>query len=184
MIAAAGGTRRTIRIGGLSKAELRRKLEDAAVALNAYAEQLFASDRFETCETSRHVDIAVLSVGDLGLPAGGTMAEIVKRAAELGLQPCLLELGPHFRLQFLDQPEADPSEDERPHQAPPGSITVVSEPLIDDDDFPKGFYLRCIDGVLWLRGYVSGPGHIWQPDDRLAFVEEDDLESSGKSRGG
>ena len=65
--------------------------------------------------------------------------------------------------------QGDPDSPDVPHQAPPGSITVVSDPLIDDD-VPKGFYPRRVDGVLWLRGYVSGPNHIWQPGDRLAFL--------------
>jgi hypothetical protein len=47
----------------------------------------------------------------------------------------------------------------------------VSAPLAADDDIPKGFCLRRIDGVLWLRGYRSGPEHIWSPDDRLIFID-------------
>jgi hypothetical protein len=46
----------------------------------------------------------------------------------------------------------------------------VSAALVEDDEFPKGFYLRRIDGVLWLRGYRSGPAHVWSPDDRLVFA--------------
>ena len=34
---------------------------------------------------------------------------------------------------------------------------------------PKGFYLRHIDGAPWLRGYRSGPEHVWSAQDRLLF---------------
>jgi hypothetical protein len=30
--------------------------------------------------------------------------------------------------------------------------------------------LRRIDGVLWLRGYRSGPEHIWNQDDHFVFT--------------
>jgi hypothetical protein len=32
-----------------------------------------------------------------------------------------------------------------------------------------GFYLRRIQGVLWLRGYRSALEHIWSADDRFVF---------------
>jgi len=48
---------------------------------------------------------------------------------------------------------------------------VASAPLAQDDETPKGFYLRRIEGVLWLRGYRSWPGHIWSPQDMFVFSE-------------
>jgi hypothetical protein len=82
---------------------------------------------------------------------------------------CPLELGPHPRLQFLDQPEGHLGHPSSKHRAPHGSITVASRPLTEDYETPKGFYLRRIDGVLWLRGYCSAPDDIWNPEDRLVF---------------
>jgi hypothetical protein len=74
-------------------------------------------------------------------------------------------------LQYLDQPEGYWDQPVRHHQAPSGSITIASEPLSEDDDFPKGFYLRRIKGVLWLRGYRSGAEHIWEPGDHFLFCQ-------------
>lgn len=99
------------------------------------------------------------------------MAEIVTQAETLGLGLCPMELGPHLRLQYLDQPEGYWGQPERVHQPPSGSITIASEPLSDDHNIPKGFYVRRIKGELWLRGYRSGPGHVWQPDDHFLFVQ-------------
>ncbi|WP_374438120.1 hypothetical protein [Inhella sp.] len=56
------------------------------------------------------------------------------------------------------------------HQSPPGAIRVVSAPLCEDDEVPKGFYLRRIEGVLWLRGYWSSADHVRQPDEQLVFA--------------
>jgi hypothetical protein len=100
---------------------------------------------------------------------GATIGQIHARVAQLGLLLCPLELGPHLRLQFLDQPEGHVGHARSKHCAPPGSITIASPHLTDDDDTPKGFYLRCISGTLWLRGYRSGPGHTWSSDDRFVF---------------
>ena len=54
-------------------------------------------------------------------------------------------------------------------RAPSGSITVASIPLREDDEYPKGFYLRVVDGVPWLRGYRCTEQHNWSADDWLLF---------------
>lgn len=161
---------RTIQVGGLTKSELLHELHSNAISLNEAGERLFASELFTTAATRYAVPTVELAVCDLGLPAGASSAEIYVRAGMLGLGFCPLELGPHLRLQYLDQPEGYWGQPVRQHQAPSGSITVASQQLTEDDDFPKGFYLRRIKGALWLRGYSSGAEHIWQPDDRLIFV--------------
>ena len=160
---------RTVWVGGLTTSELLEELRRNAISMNESAERIFASERFTISATRYSATTVELAVQDLGFPQGATTAEIVARAGALGLDLCPVELGPHLRLQYLDQPEGYWGQPERTHQAPSGSITIVSEPLDDDDDFPKGFYLRRIKGVLWLRGYRSGPEHVWQPDDHLIF---------------
>lgn len=162
---------RDITVGGTSKPELLRLLASHNVQLNAMATQLFADARFETAPTVSTLRTWDLSVGELGFSEGASIDAIMKRAANHGLMPAPLELGPHMRLQFLDQTELPNEQTEARHQAPRGSLTIVSIPISDDDELPCGFYLRRIDGVLWLRGYKSWPGHRWNPADRMAFVE-------------
>ena len=161
---------RTVTVGGLTKSELMEELQRNAISMNESGERLFASDQFTTSETRYSVTTVELTVRDLGFPRGATIAEIYARAGALGLGLCPLELGPHLRLQYLDQPEGYWGQPVRQHQAPSGSITIASEKLTEDDDFPKGFYLRRIKGELWLRGYRSGPQHVWEPDDHFIFV--------------
>lgn len=160
-----------VTIGGLSKAELLAQLQGNAILLNEAAERLFASDQFTTAQTCHALTTVELTVRDLGFPHGATTAVIYASAAALGLGLCPLELGPHLRLQYLDQPEGYWGQPLRQHQAPSGSITIASAPLTQDDDFPKGFYLRRIKGELWLRGYCAGPDHVWEADDHLLFYQ-------------
>jgi hypothetical protein len=162
---------RVVTIGGLTKAELLEQLQRNAILLNESADKLFASDRFTTAATRRAWTTVELTVRDLGFSNGATTAAIYARAAALGLGLCPLELGPHLRLHYRDQPEGYWGQPLRHHQAPSGSITIASEPLTHDDDFPKGFYVRRIKGELWLRGYRAGPEHVWEADDHLLFCQ-------------
>jgi hypothetical protein len=159
---------RTINVGGLTKSELLQQLQSNAISMNEAADTLFASTRFTTSETRYAVTTVELTVGNLGFSRGATTAELYLRAGALGLGLCPLELGPHLRLQYRDQPEGHWGKPVRHHQAPSGSITIASAPLTDDDA-PKGLYLRRIKGVLWLRGYRSGPEHSWAADDHFIF---------------
>jgi hypothetical protein len=160
---------RTVTVGGLTKSGLMEELQRNAISINEAAERLFASEHFTTSGTRYAVTTVELTVRDLGFLQGATIAEIYARAEALGLGLCPLELGPHLRLQYLDQPEGYWGQPVRQHQAPSGSITIASEKLTEDDDFPKGFYLRRIKGELWLRGYRSGPEHVWEHDDHFIF---------------
>jgi len=160
----------SVRIGGMDKHQLLQALRERDVQLNRAAEVLFEDRRFTPMSHSRVLEIAVLSVADLGFDEGATHDQLTARALASGLVACPLELGPHLRLQFLDQAEGSVGLPETRHQAPPGSITIVSVPLDDRDETPKGFYLRRIDGVLWLRGYWSPPDHVWSPDNVLTYA--------------
>ncbi|OWR27259.1 helicase [Saccharibacillus sp. O23] len=160
---------RIVQIGGLTKSELLEKLQADSIELNRYADLLFADDRFTTDETASRLTTVELCPADLGFPEGATMPQIQAAAFERDLRLCPLELGPHMRLQMQDQPEGRSSSANKTHQAPDGSITIVSAPLTEDHEIPKGFYLRNIDGVLWLRGYVADDTHVWNAYDRFIF---------------
>ena len=160
---------RAVRVGGVTKRELLSAFQAHGIELNATGRILFAHDEFKTSETSSVFETVEISVLDLGYEQGATVAQVHERSAQLGLSLCPLELAPHLRLQYLDQPEGDWGHPPSQHRAPPGSITVASAPLGEDDNLPKGFYLRRIKGVLWLRGYRSRAEHIWSAEDRFVF---------------
>jgi hypothetical protein len=162
---------RIVQIGGVTKAQLLVRLAQNGVELNEAGRVLFASDKFITSGVRTHLRTEELCVRNFGFPDGATVSEVYARARSFGLSLCPIELGPHLRLQFLDQPEGFVGKPVRQHRAQHGSITIASERLSEDDEFPKGFYLRRIQGTLWLRGYWSGRGHIWDPEDHFVFSQ-------------
>ena len=166
---------RIVVVGGKSRDRLRQELELSGVKLNRSAEELFANPAFVPSQESFLLECVAHSVADLGLAAAATKEIIWNRAAELGLALCPLETGPYLRLQYLDQPEGFLGYPPSRHRAPPGSLTIASPPLSEDLEAPKGFYLRRIRGELWLRGYRSGPEHVWSPEDRLVFCSRQSL---------
>jgi hypothetical protein len=160
---------RVVRCGAVSRVDLLERLARAGVNLNDYARILFESDGFVTSGEAFTVSIVETSPAGLGLAVGMTLPRIVDAAMARGLRPCPLELGPHLRLQYLDQAEPATVRPQDRNRAPLGSLTVVSAPLVDEDDFPRGFYLRRINGTPWLRGYRCSMDFEWQPEDRLVF---------------
>lgn len=162
---------KTIEIGGQTKWQLIQKLQAHSISMNEFGEKLICDDKFTTSESKYSLTIIELSVRNLGFPNGATMPQLFKQATDLGLELCPLELGPYLRLEYLDQPEGNITDSFQLNQAPSGSITIASQIVTDDDDFPKGFYLRKIDGVLWLRGYLADDLHVWNPDDQFIFSQ-------------
>lgn len=162
---------RIVEVGGLTKSQLIQELKRCSVSMNEYGEILFADEKFTTSDTKYSLKTVELTVMDLGFPDGVNTAQLFKRATELGLDLCPLELGPHLRLKYLDQPEGYSGNTSQQHQAPSGSITIASEILTEDVHFPKGFYLRKMNGVLWLRGYTADHLHVWNPEDHFIFVK-------------
>jgi hypothetical protein len=165
----SNGTTRMVRIGGVDKQELLARLHAAQVQLNRLALLLFEHPEFKASEYTLIVETVELSVAELGLQAGGTFDQILERAKLESLSPCPLELAAHLRLQFTDQPEGSVGYHPSRNRAPAGSLTVASFPLSIDDEVPKGFYLRRIEGSLWLRGYTSWVGHRYSPEDKFIF---------------
>jgi hypothetical protein len=159
-----------VRIGGLTKLELLRALREQGVRMNRAAEVLFGDPRFVTLDAPRVVEIAARSVAELGFAEGATYERLVARARESGLTECPLETGPHLRLQFQSQSDSSDGMPLTHGRAPAGSIVVASPPLDDASETPKGFYLRRVEGVSWLRGYWSSSVHVCSPQDVLAFA--------------
>ena len=162
---------RIVQVGGVGKPDLLSKLRDEGVELNPIAIQLFSHAGFQTRIEQRPLSVVQLSAAELGFSRGGTFIDICSRALAGGYSLCPLELGPHFRLAFTDQQEGFLGQPLSQNCAPPGSVTVASKPISEDDDVPKGFYLRVIEGIPWLRGYRSWSGHMWAPTDVFAFIE-------------
>ncbi|MEN2737780.1 hypothetical protein ABCS02_08315 [Microbacterium sp. X-17] len=155
-------------VGGVSRADLRAALQSHGVLLNAHAETLLDHDAFELREPEA-LTVVVQSVGELGLGDGGSLAEVFAAAREQGLSLCPPDTGPYLRLALRSQPDA-PDSVLSAGRSPAGAIKVAAAPLSDDVGFPKGFYLRVVDGVQWLRGYRCDDEYRFAAGDRFAFT--------------
>jgi hypothetical protein len=94
----------TVEIGGMSREELLRQLEEKGVNISDDARYMLNSSDFGTGEKPESADLVRLTVESLGFPRGATTNEIYRKAEELGLELCPAETAPHYRLKYADQP--------------------------------------------------------------------------------
>ncbi|ARU44046.1 hypothetical protein CCB81_07715 [Armatimonadetes bacterium Uphvl-Ar2] len=141
----------------------------ADVQINAHAEAWLNQPDFPY-GTVPPVELVFATVSELGLPHGGTRAELEAAAQTQGLKPCSVMAALALRLAWTDQPEGRLA---REHRAPDGSVTVMSLPFLSEPPGEPGdhygFYLLQAEGQLWMRGYVAPADHIWAPQDVLAW---------------
>lgn len=161
----------SLRIGGRTRAEILSDLQQAGVHLNAHAETLLAGPEFDA-PREQTLRIVERTVAELGLPHGGVQSQVFAMAQQQGLALCPLTTGPWLRLALLDQATA-PDSVLSAGRAPTGALHVASPPVRDDVEHPKGFYLRVVDAVPWLRGYRCDDTYVWPPDQHLAFTLPD-----------
>ncbi|THJ64662.1 hypothetical protein E8P82_14490 [Arthrobacter echini] len=137
-----------VRVGGRSRTETIQALRDAGVQLNAYAETLLAHPAFDA-PVSRTLRIVERTVEQLGLARGGIQSHVFAAAKNQGLDLCPLVTGPYLRLAKMAQANA-PDSVLSAGRGPTGAIHIASEPVSEDVEYPKGFYLRVIDEQPWL----------------------------------
>ena len=156
-----------VTVGGLSRSQLTSALSERGILLNAHAETLLENAVFDS-STAQMVTLTERAVAELGFTEGASLSEILEAAQQQNLLLCPAETGPYLRLALTGQSTSADSVMSA-GRAPEGSLTVASAPLSDDDEYPKGFYLRVVDGQAWLRGYRCDDEHIWSADDRFLF---------------
>jgi hypothetical protein len=122
------------------------------VQLDAHAEPLLAHSTFDdpAGETLRIVE---RTVEQLGFENGAVLSQVFAAARNHGLELCPLVAGPYLRLALVNQANSPDPVLSAGH-GPAGAIHIASEPVSGDVKYPKGFYLRVIDGQTWLRGLL------------------------------
>ncbi|GBG94775.1 hypothetical protein LFYK43_12340 [Ligilactobacillus salitolerans] len=156
----------TLRVGGYKKSELIELLKQNDIRLNQHGRDLLADSCFGLSKKQHKVKVLVVPVASLGLPLGGTLAEIYAAADKLSLGRCSLETAVYFRLQWQSQPNSQNSV-MHAHKAPEGAVTVAAK--INGARAVQGFYLRKVAGELWLRGYSCDNSFVFEPEDQFAF---------------
>lgn len=159
--------RREVSVGGLSRRQLRKRLSSRGILVNGHAETLIEDIIFDD-QDSRPVVVTERTVAELGFPSGATLSQIFEVAQQQGLSLCPVDTAPYLRM-VLNEQVASRDSVMSSGSAPEGGLTVATEALSKDDEYPKGFYLRVVDGQAWLRGYRCDDDHTWSPEDGFIF---------------
>ena len=144
------------------------ELEARGILINHYAEVYLSHPRFSAGQAGEKT-VTVASLKEIGLEDGATLEELFRHIQGIGLSPCSPDTGVFLRLAWTDQPQSRNSMLTGTHGSPDGAVTVLSEILEPDDAFPKGLYLRKVDGKLWLRGYVCDSAYRFPGEALFAF---------------
>ncbi len=143
-------------IGGQTGSELQGLMQKNQVKLPEFTKNKLDSPDFLTSKQLEEVDLIKLKVEDLGLGERPTTDQIYARIAELGLDLCLPEVGPYYRLAHLDQPTDD-------------RVIVGMKPFADQDGSLYVFRVERDARGLWLNDDWAEPDDQWDPDDQFLF---------------
>ncbi|MBQ1631413.1 MAG: helicase [Clostridia bacterium] len=163
--------RTDITIAPIPKDRLFTLLKENRIRINEYAKRFLAHPRVCDDSFSGRVRIVIAPLSELGFPEGATLPEILAHVPVRGFRLCRPEIGLYLRLCWNGQAQSASSVLTGQHRSPDGAVTVLSEPLEPDDAFPKGLYLRNVDGTLWLRGYVCDSTYRWSENDLFAVED-------------
>lgn len=155
-----------ISIGGVTKESLFQRLNEHDIMINPLGEKLLRSELFQVSTERQHILLTEISLNELGFKDGANLLEIIKAAHKIGLTVCPVDVALFLR---LDYKQKNTYGMEKKFKTPEGAVTVISEILNEEATFPKGFYLRKIEGQLWLRGYLCDYEHIFEADETFIF---------------
>lgn len=155
-------------IGGISKECLLQILKANNIQINILGERLLTNHLFQVTNEKQNIELTEISPTELGFKKEPNLRNLIDQAKKLGLQLCPVDVAPFLRLEYFQE---DSHGMDKKYKTPDGAVTVVSE-MIDEDnhDFPKGFYLRKIDGQEWLRGYICDDTHTFGLDETFIFL--------------
>ncbi|MGX7162929.1 hypothetical protein [Enterococcus massiliensis] len=157
-----------VTIGGITKEDLLQQLKERHILINPIGEKLLNSDLFEVTKEAQIVDLTEITLFELGFEHGATLSEMIDGAKKFGLKVCSVDVAPFLRLTDFIQTNSHGLK--TTHKTPDAAVTVVSEILNDAVEFPKGFYLRKVDGINWLRGYICDDKHIFDSQERFILA--------------
>lgn len=130
-------------------------LEAARCRVSDYAREILKKISIAQSETP--VDLARLTVRELGFPEGATTEQAYAAALTRGLTKCPAEVGPALRLAYMDQPFGE-------------LIRVGMEPIVGSDGNLNVFRVVRGSGGRWLRASWAGPTGRWSPEVVWVFL--------------
>jgi hypothetical protein len=99
---------RTITLGTYKSVNAyRRALDSAGIKIGDAADEILGRPGFPYGTMKTDVELVLVSAADLGLETESSLADVYKRARQVGLQLCPAEVAPKLRLDYRDQPLGD-----------------------------------------------------------------------------
>lgn len=148
--------RSELTIGGKTKEQLTNELRAHNINISPYAEEMIKSPDFTTLESPEPVDLIRIKVADLGFTEYPTTDQLYVKAAELGLELCPAEVGPHQRLLDANRPLNE-------------WYYVAMKQIPDRGGYPLVFRLGQGGGGPWLGGDVALPANEWNLGHQFVF---------------
>ena len=165
-----------IKLLGENKERQLKALSDHGIHVGSYARSMVEKPDFIPSPEEQQIDIAILHVGDLGIPKDypttadifGTEEDLDKngqsapfskgKMSELDLNLCSADTAISYVLQQGKNVEMG------------NPLWFAMKPITDDDGYPFVFEVERYDNGLWLDSYWTNPDDKWNPDVRVALA--------------
>jgi hypothetical protein len=94
----------------------RRELDSAGIKIGDAADEILGRPAFSYGTMKTDVELVLVSAADLGVETESSLADVYKRARQVGLELCPAEVGPQLRLDYRNQPRGE-------------ALTIAMEPV-------------------------------------------------------
>jgi hypothetical protein len=82
----------------------RNALDAAGIKVGDSADEILGRPAFRYAGTKTEVEVTLVSAAKLGVESESTLADVYRRARQIGLELCPPEVGPQLRLDYRNQP--------------------------------------------------------------------------------
>ena len=148
---------KTIKLGTHKNAdEFRKALKKDGFKIGDWGNDILGEPAFTVSSAEEEIQLANVSVADLGFKNGANYGDICAKAKELGLELCPNEVGPQLRLQYKDQPKGE-------------YLRIAMEPIAGSDGRLDIFRVDHGGDGLWLDGNHGHSDTFWLARNRFVF---------------
>lgn len=120
-------------------AGLRKAMDKARIDYEGYADRLL--DKVPVSQSELTLDVAIVSLKDLGFPSHATYQELIDAATRHGLELCPAEVGPYLRMVTRDDKEGYGDVHHEARVFAPFQLLIAMEPIADSQGVPRVFML-------------------------------------------
>jgi len=144
-------------IGGKSAEELEKEMREKGVEITKYASHMMHQKEFTTLEKPESVRLVRLSQKAMGFIEDANPQLLTERMYFLGLDFSPAEVGPQYRLDYMDQPLGE-------------RIHIWMRQILSTEDYHGVFEIGHNKNGLWINdGYWKDPEHPWFPGPEFVF---------------